>query len=517
MDIRKQIASSVVLGLVLGGVCFADDAKPTSAKKSKASVAAGKSDWIKRVDKVHEMGCDDWITAAWTTMLIKQGVVPAKDAPEVARAVLERLETPGPERGSGWTYFMRTQEWFNKRLGQEVGGNVMVVRTTPPARQTVFVRFHLLKRMCEIYDLQAATLNFAEKHATTIMPGYTHTRHAQPTTFGHYLLSIFDAVQRSTKTLELGYHQMSLNEMGCGALAGTSLPIDRDMVSSYLGMEGLIENANDAVGYTDGFLVVVCGLTNVTNVLSRAAIEMAFWSGVEYGFLEIGSHGISFLMPQKSTNPNSLEVVRLSAGQMIGQLTATAVAGLREPHGDGHGMLHMEDTTIAALDLAGRCIKIMTGEMRSIRVDEERMLAVIRESYIASTELANQMVRDHGLDYRTSHEIIHKFVLASREQKIPATKARAEMLDAAAQEVIGKKVGMTDARLRELLDPAHFVKVTNSKGGVAPEEIARMIADRRKELADARSRHINRIETLETAQKRLMADLKATAQTRNEP
>jgi hypothetical protein len=107
--------------------------------------------------------------------------------------------------------------------------------------------------------------------------------------------------------------------------------------------------------------------------------------------------------------------------------------------------------------------------------------------------------------------IIHNFVLASREQKIPATEARADLLDAAAQEMIGKKIGMTDARLRELLDPVHFIKVTDSKGGAAPEEIARMIADRRAKLAEARSGHLKRIETLESAQKRLVADLKAAA------
>jgi len=512
MKTRHCTVSSLLLALIFGCACFGETAPPAAPAKSTAgtskSISSPKLRWGERVDKIHDIGCDDWITAAWTTMLIKKGIVPAKDAPAAARVLLEMLETPGPERSSGWTYFHKRQRYFNEKLGPEIGGNLMVVRTTPPARQTVYVRYHLMKRMCQIYDMQAAILDFAEKHAATIMPGYTHERHAQPTTFGHYLLSVYDAVARSTKTLEDGYHLMSLNELGCGALAGTSLPIDRDLVSEYLGMEGLIENANDAVSYTDGYLTVVSGLTNVTNIVSRMALEFSFWSGVEYGFLEIGSHGTSFLMPQKSTNPNSLEIIRLSAGQMIGHLTSIAVAGLREPHGDTHAMLHMEDATLAALDVSERCITITTREMRLIKVYPERMLAVIRESYIASTELANQMMRDYGLDYRTAHDIIHDFVLASREQKIPATKARADLLDAAAEATIGKKIGMTDARLRELLDPTHFIKVTNSKGGVAPEEIARMIADRREKLAAARARHLKRIETLEEAQQRMLSDLR---------
>lgn len=498
----KDICNGLLLAGLLTGPCFGQAQQP--AQQAKLS-------WIGRIDKIHEVGCDDWITAAWTTMLIKQGIVPKRDAPAVAQAVLELLETENPPRGGGWGYFMKTQAWFNKKLGQDVGGNVMVVRTTPPARQPVFVRYHLMKRMCQVYDLQLAALHAAEEHAEVIMPGYTHTRHAQPTTFGHYILSVSDAIGRSAETLEYGFHLMSLNEMGCGALAGTSLPIDRDLVSVYLGMEGLIENTNDAVSYTDGYLVVVCGLTNVCNIISRTTLEWSFWSGVEYGFLDAGSHGPSFLMPQKSTNPNSLEIARLYAGQVIGHMTSVAIAGLRESHGDGHGMLHMEDATVAALEAAERPITILRREMANVKVNPERMLAVIRESYIASTELANQMVRDYGLDYRTAHHIIHQFVEASREQGIPATQAQAGLLDEAAEEVLGRRLGMTDARLRELLDPAHFVKVTNSKGGVAPEEMARMIADRREKLAAARARHMKRIETLEQAQARMIADLQAAA------
>jgi len=370
------------------------------------------------------------------------------------------------------------------------------------------VRHQLMKQMCRIYDLQEATLDRAEKHATTIMPGYTHFRHAQPTTFGHYLLSASDAIGRSTKTLEDGYHLMSLNEMGCGALAGTSWPIDRDLVSQYLGMEGLIENGNDAVSYTDGYLVVACGLTNVTNIASRTALELSYWSGVEYGFLDIGSRrGHSFMMPQKDGNPNSMEIVRMRAGQMLGHLTGVAAAGLRTPHGDVFEMLHVAEPTLAALETAEKCTSELTNEMREVQVDQERMLVVIRESYIGATELANQIVRDYELGYRTAHEIVNEFVLASREQKIPATEARAELLDEAAQKVLGRELGMAEARLRELLDPAYFIRVTNSRGGVAPDEVARMIADRRRKLADARARHRKRIESLENAQTKLLSDL----------
>jgi argininosuccinate lyase len=116
-------------------------------------------------------------------------------------------------------------------------------------------------------------------------------------------------------------------------------------------------------------------------------------------------------------------------------------------------------------------------------------------------------VRDYGVDYRTGHEIINHFVRASEEADIPASEARAEMLDEAAEDLIGKPLEMTDERLRELLDPQYFVEVHDSKGGVAPSEMARMIADRREALEGARDRHLSRIETLEQAQAAMVGDL----------
>ena len=345
------------------------------------------------------------------------------------------------------------------------------------------------------------------------MPGYTHFRHAQPTTFGHYLLSVSDAVGRSTETLERGYDLMNLNELGCGALAGTSWPIDRDLVSQYLGMEDLIENANDAVSYTDGYLVVACGLTNVTNVASRTALEMSYWSGVEYGFLEIGGlRGVSFMMPQKASNPNAMEQIRVYAGQMIGHLTGVAVAGLRTPHGDAFEMLHMAEPTLAAIETTDKCTSRLTKELRGLQVNKERMLTVIRESYIgpppnSPTRLSATTTSATEPPTRSSKNSSSP----PANQKIPATQAQTKLLDQAAQKVLGRKLEMDEARLRELLDPAYFIKVTNSRGGVAPDEVTRMIADRRQKLADARARHLQRIDSLENAQKKMLPHLRKHA------
>ena len=508
MKTLRFIVCSLLLVLILAAASFSEEAKSPSPPKNTPAPAETTPDWIERIDKLHEPGYMDWISVAWATMLLEQGIVPADKSPEAADVILKLWDFDFAEDERKWQQFYKNHYFFEKRLDKELAGMLMIARTQPPARQMLEVRHQLMKQICHIYDLQEATLDLAEQHTTTIMPGYTHFRHAQPTTFGHYLLSVSDAIGRSTETLERGYDLMNLNELGCGALAGTSWPIDRDLVSQYLGMEDLIENANDAVSYTDGYLVVACGLTNVTNITSRTALEMSYWSGVEYGFLEIGGlRGVSFMMPQKASNPNAMEQIRVYAGQMIGHLTGVAVAGLRTPHGDAFEMLHMAEPTLAAIETTDKCTSRLTKELRGLQVNKERMLTVIRESYIGATELANQIVRDYDLGYRTAHEVVKEFVLASREQNIPATEARTDLLDEAAQKVLDRKLEMDEKRLRQLLDPAYFIKVTNSRGGVAPEEVARMIADRRQKLADARARHLQRIDLLENAQKKMLSDL----------
>jgi argininosuccinate lyase len=150
--------------------------------------------------------------------------------------------------------------------------------------------------------------------------------------------------------------------------------------------------------------------------------------------------------------------------------------------------------------------------LATIKVHEDKMLAQARSGYSAATELANELVRRDGLDYRTAHDVVQTFILESVRQGLPSHEAKIEILQAAAQEVVGRELSISEEQVRQALDPVHFVKVTNCRGGVAPEEVARMIEVRRKRLAEARARHLARIEKLEQGRAKLLADLKKLCQ-----
>ncbi len=464
----------------------------------------------KRIDSIHQPSEYAWINTAWAVMLMKQQIVPAENAPKVAAALLDFWNNPAA-KGSGDARSF--QNYFTNKLGAPVAGNMTIGRTLPTARMEVPVRHQLLKQMCLLYGLQQVLLETADRYKTAVMPGYTHNRHAQPTTLGHYLVSVYDPIEQSMKGLERGYEGINRNRLGCGALAGTSWPIDRDMVSGYLGMDGLIENTNYAVASSDAYVVVVADLTNVMAVLSRMALDFDIWSTNEYDFIDFEVGVGSFMMPQKwaeRANQGQIEATWFGASKILANLTEVASMGMKVPHGDTNALEHhMKDGALAALGNIQLYAKPWLVLLATIKVHEDKMLERARSGYSAASELANEIMRSDGLDYRTAHDVVQTFTLESVKRGLPSREADINILQEAAQEVIGRKLKMSQEQLREGLDPVHFVNVTNSRGGVAPKEVARMIECRRRSLAEARARLLDRIEKLENGKAQMLADLRS--------
>ncbi len=463
----------------------------------------------KRIDAVYAPSGYTWMNIAWAVMLMKQGIIPEEDVPKVAGALGPFWNSPAANRYKDPRGF---QGYFNDKLGAPVAGNMTIGRVLPSGRMEMPVRRALLQEMSLLYGLQEILLDTAEKYKTAVMPGYTHNRHAQPTTLGHYLVSVHDPIEQSLEGLERGYRAINRSRLGCGALAGTSWPIDRDLVATYLGMDGLIENTNYAVASSDGFVVVVAELANIMAVLSRMAWDFDIWSTNEYDFIDFEVGVGSFMMPQKwaeRANQGQIEATWFGASKILANLTEVASMGMKVPHGDTNALeYHMKDGALAALGNTRSYAKPWLVLLATIKVHEDKMLARARSGYSAATELANELVRRDGLDYRTAHDVVQTFILESVRQGLPSHEAKIEILQAAAQEVVGRELSISEGQVRQALDPVHFVKVTNCRGGVAPEEVARMIEVRRKRLAEARARHLARIEKLEQGRAKLLADLK---------
>jgi argininosuccinate lyase len=479
------------------------------------------TDLTKRIDAVHDRWVF-WRDVAWFLMLAKQDIIPRKCLPDIAQAVRELRDDSEHEYANRR---FGIEMYAMQKLGVAQAGFLSMGRTIPSQDQQLAVRHKLMKLMCMFYDFQKALLNLAGDNLETVMPGYTHFRQAQPMTFGHYLLSVVDPIQRILKTVEDSYVAMSLNELGCGALAGTSLPIDRDMVTEYLGLEGLIENTNDAVAYTDGYVLLVCSLANIMSVVSRLALDLNIWSTQEYGFLEFATgrpknprpieeggigRSTSFFMPNKAgkgLNISPLERSRVGAAQLTGLVAETVAMGIRTAHGDMHEMLHMIDSAGRAIDLTHEYTHVYITLLPRFKVHKERMLEMARTGYSCATELSNVLVMKYDVDARTAHHIINEFCIESDDNDIPSCEASLAIFDKWSEETIGRKTGITEEELRQALDPVNFIHTHKTQGGVSPQETKRMLDDRYAQLEAYLARHKARIAKLEAARQKIETDL----------
>ncbi|OHD60701.1 MAG: hypothetical protein A2096_02985 [Spirochaetes bacterium GWF1_41_5] len=459
-----------------------------------------------------------WIETAWAVMLMKKQLIPEKYYSKIISCIYEYVDLCN-ETYNG---FGGLQKYVIKKFGIRVGGSLTLARTIPPGRQIIPVRKETLKVICVLHDFLESLLAFAEKNLDAIMPGYTHIRHAQPTTLGHYLLSVYDPMVRAVKNIEVGYQNINANEFGCAALAGTSWNIDRDLITKYLGFDWLIENTNDAVSFSDGYISLISALANFMIILSQLCLELNFWSGLEYDFLYVpfltseqtfqkeGGKGKSHshLMPNKTCNPPCLERARVGAAQLVGCLTEAVAMTMRAPHGDGHEFLHVKDPVMAALRATYLYSHPFIHTFPRIISKRDNMLKTARRGYSCAVELANELVRRFGLDYRTAHEIVNEFIIVSEKKTIPSELADINIFTSACERVINKKLAITEEELRKCLDPVEFINKTRSKGSVNPDECRRMIKERKKDICQMKNNQKMRIKKLLNAKTIMLNDLK---------
>jgi argininosuccinate lyase len=254
--------------------------------------------------------------------------------------------------------------------------------------------------------LQQALLGRAVEHRATPLPGYTHTQRAQVVSLAHHLLAYVEMLQRDAERLGDGYRRCDVLPLGSGALAGTTLPIDRASPQRALGFAALSANSLDAVSDRDFAveLVSTCALLMVH--LSRLAEEIVLWTTAEFGFAELpDTHATgSSLMPQKK-NPDVLELARGRVGRVTGDLVAllTVLKGLplaynRDLQEDKEPLFDAVDTSLATLS-------ILADVVRRLRFDVDAMRRAASDPMLLATDVAEHLVA-RGMPFREAHALV---------------------------------------------------------------------------------------------------------------
>src|SRR3954447_27064357 len=317
---------------------------------------------------------------AWTVMLLETGIVNPGPGGQLLDAILA-LEDAGPaalgDFDPRYEYFYSHMErWLIERAGEEVAGEINIGRTRPEPLTRMVLRERLLDVADEVTGLARALLDIAEREAGTVMPQWTHFQHAQLSPAGHYLLGIVNALERDVDRLLAAFAVTDACTLGCGALAGTSYPVDRDLVARLLGFSTVRENTIDAVSGGDYLLEATAAVANLMVTLSRLCQDLYIWHTEEFGFVTVADEyaGSSSMMPQKK-NAYPFEYVRARAAHAIGDATSA------------YGTLHntnyqdikdveeeMVPPAFRSLEEAARAIRLLEGTVSTMEIRRERML-----------------------------------------------------------------------------------------------------------------------------------------------
>ena len=256
-----------------------------------------------------------------------------------------------------------------------------------------------------IDDLRRAFLAQARAHVDTLMPGYTHFQRAQPVRLAHHLLAYDAMLERDRGRISDAARRADVSPLGSGALAGTTLPIDREHVARALGFAAVTRNSLDAVGDRDFAIELVAACALLGAHLSRLGEELVLWTSQEIGFVRIGEAYCSgsSLMPQKM-NPDLAELLRAKAGRTIGSWVTlmTVIKGL--PLAYNKDLQETQEPLYDAVDTALTTLAVARGIVASLVFDVPRLRAAIDQGHLVATELADYLVTK-GLAFREAHDV----------------------------------------------------------------------------------------------------------------
>jgi len=418
---------------------------------------------------------------AHAAMLARQGIISTDDLAEIERGLAQvRGEI---ERGEfAWRLDLEDVHLnVEKRLTDLVGDAGKRLHTGRSRNDQVATDLRLWLRdevdriVVVVRALQRALVAQAERHAATVMPGFTHLQVAQPVTFGHHLLAYVEMFERDRERLLDARRRINRLPLGAAALAGTTFPIDRAFVAERLGFEAIAENSLDAVSDRDFAIEFASAAALLMMHVSRLAEELVLWMNPRFGFVRLPDRFTtgSSIMPQKK-NPDVPELARGKSGRVIGHLMGLLTLMKGQPlaynKDNQEDKEPLFDTVDTVLDTLRAFVEMVPG----LEADANAMRRAASEGYSTATDLADYLVRK-GLPFREAHEAVARAVKAASAHGVDL----AELSLAQLQEFSP----LIEADAQQVLTLDGSVRARDHLGGTAPSQVLQQVA-RWKELLD---------------------------------
>ena len=417
---------------------------------------------------------------AHAMMLGKQNIIDPKEAELIVqglKGILADIESGVLEFDmTAEDIHMFVEAELTKRLG-ETGKRLHTARSRND-QVALDIRMYLKDETKEIEvlvkELAETLCDIAEEHTETVMPGYTHLQRAQPITFGHHLMAYVQMLLRDIGRLQDTYKRMNVMPLGSGALASTTYPIDRRLVSDLLGFSAPTQNSLDGVSDRDFCIELASAVATLMMHLSRLSEEVILWCSWEFKFIELDdaySTGSS-IMPQKK-NPDITELVRGKTARAIGNLTTllTMMKGL--PLAYNKDMQEDKEAVFDSCKTAKLCVSTMTPMLKTMKVLKENMRNAAARGFINATDCADYLVKK-GMAFRDAYKITGTLVAYCIDHDKTLETLRLQEYQS-----------MHPSFESDVFDAISLdtcVKGRNVLGGPAPEMVKQQIVEARKQL-----------------------------------
>src|SRR5512139_2034070 len=350
---------------------------------------------------------------AHLVMLADRGIIPAADARTIREALdavsLKEVRAT-PYDGTCEDLFFYVKRLLINACGEDIAGRLHTARSRNDIDMTMYrmrQREFIAAILSATLDLRRALIELAGRHRETVCALHTHTQPAQPSTVAHYLLAVIEQLERDAGRLRAAFASTNRNPLGACAITGTGFPIDRHLTSSLLGFDGPTGNTYGSIATVDYMLESVSATAVMLTGLGRVVQDLLLWCTMEFGYLRLSDGFVqsSSIMPQKR-NPVALEHARAIGSKALGQATAIILSVHNTPFGD---IVDTEDDLqplVASMFRdALRTVTLVAASLHGADFNVERLAAMATQGGTTFTELADHLVRHHGVPFRIAHTI----------------------------------------------------------------------------------------------------------------
>lgn len=416
---------------------------------------------------------------AYTITGINTGIIPAREGSELLSKLLALHSGPdsySPRAEAGDLYTNR-EAWLETQT--PATGWLGAGRARREATTTAFLvlqRRQLLGLLASLTGFGLALKQQAGEYNQDCMPDYTYLQAAQPTTFGHYLTGFIYPLIRDCERIEHLYGRVNSSPMGGGSTTGSRLAVDRRQMARLLGFDGLAIHTRDAMWQPDLPVETAAVLCAVAVNLSRLAEDLQVFSSREFALVELADQHAraSKIMPQKK-NPFALTHIRSICNEMMGLMTSvTAMA--RTPSGQPDNRLWIYGALPDAISGVAGGVHLFTDVVRSMEFRRARGLQLLGDTSLMATDLAETLVLDGNLDYRSAYRLVAKLV-DEYEGRGGIGKLSSSVLKQAASAFLGREVSIGEEAIRRALDPRQSIQAHSEPGTPAESSMSEMLAD----------------------------------------